>query len=169
MKLPICNFDAKSGILCPKCQARLKDGRLTQADINVSMRLVRIVSQFPELDRLTLMRAFEVNGSSVLMVSSTDVPKLRQDFSLINEMENALGGKLRLLEGEAGDRKILEDLFHPVRILTINQVWIPGGNKLTRVIIQGKWTERFPIDIQQAKEIMKIVRGMDLLVEFEKQ
>lgn len=169
MKLPICNFDAKSGILCPKCQSKLKSGQLTQADVDISMKLVKMVSQLSELDRLSLVKAFEVNGSNVLIISSSDIAAVRADYSMIKAMENALGSKIWLLGAEAGDRKMLEDLFHPVRILTVNQVWIPGGSKLTRVVIPGRWTERFPIDIERAKEIMKTVRGMNLLVEFEKK
>ena len=36
LRIPICAFDAKTGILCAKCQAKLTAGQITEADIQVS-------------------------------------------------------------------------------------------------------------------------------------
>ena len=33
MKLPICGFDAKNSVLCPKCESMVESGELTKADI----------------------------------------------------------------------------------------------------------------------------------------
>jgi hypothetical protein len=79
-----------------------------------------------------------------------------------------MGGKTLLIEAESTDRKLLEDLFYPIRILTVNIVWLPDGSKLTKVIIPGRKTERFPLDIELIKKVVKAVRNIDLLVEFER-
>lgn len=169
MKLPICNFDAKAGILCPKCNAKLKSGHITQADVDVSIKLIKLASQIPELDKIFLVRAHEVDGSIVMVLNSGDVASLRRDNALMKKIEQAMGNKMWLVDAQATDRKLLDDLFYPVRILSVNQVWLPDGSKMTRAMIMGRRTERFPIDLDLVKRTVKAVRGLELLTDFEKQ
>ena len=168
MKTPICAFDAKSGILCAKCTGKLKNGHITHADVELSKKLTKLSEKIPELRDATLLRGLEIEDDYVLVVPPVDSLRLRRDPALLKRLEDELGRKIWLLEGEATDKKALEDLFHPVRILTVNTVWLPDGSKLTKAIIPGRSTERFPINLEQIKRIVKVVRGVDLLVEFER-
>ncbi len=169
MKTPICAFDAKSGILCAKCTAKLKSGHITQADVDLSKKLTKLSERIPDLRDATLLRGLDVDGDYVLVVPSIDLLRLRRDPTLLTRLEDELGKKLWLLEGETTDRKALEDLFYPMRILTVNTVWLPDGSKLTKAIIPKRSADRFSINLEQIKKIVKLVRGIDLLVEFERQ
>ena len=93
---------------------------------------------------------------------------LRRDPTFPTTLHNVLGGKVWLTEADTTDRKELEDLFFPVRVTNVNTVWLPDGSKLTRVVIPGKKTERFPHDTDMISKILKETREMDLMVEFEK-
>ncbi|MDW8045222.1 MAG: transcription elongation factor NusA [Nitrososphaerota archaeon] len=168
MKLPICLFDAKVGILCPKCEVKLKGGHITKADVDASIKLVKLAGKYPELNRITLLRALNVNSDLVLILGAGNLAFIRKDPTLQKKLEEELGEKLWFLEGESTDRVMLEDLFYPIRILTVNVVWLPDGSKLTKVIIPGRKTKKFPIDIEKVIKIAKEVRGIELLVEFEK-
>lgn len=168
MKTPICTFDAKSGILCPKCESKLRSGHLTQADVELSKRLVKLSERIPDLRDATLLRGLEVDGDYVLVVPAADSIRLRRDLTLIKRLEDDLERKIWILEAETTDRKALEDLFYPVRILTVNTVWLPDGSKLTKAIIPGRRTERFPMNLDKIKKIVKLVRGIELLIEFER-
>jgi hypothetical protein len=46
-------------------------------------------------------------------------------------------------------------------------VWVPGGIQKTKVIVSGKWTAKFPIDTNQVVNIVKQVRQLDIVIEFE--
>lgn len=168
MKTPICSFCAKTGILCPKCEAKFRSGHISKTDVEVSVRLTKLAEKFPEFDKMTLIRAFDMGGEYVLVLKGGDLVKLRRDPQIIKKIESELQRKVWFIEGEASDRKMLEDLFHPVRILTVNIVWLPDGSKMIKAIISGRKTEKFPVDIEQIKRIVKEVRGVDLLVEFER-
>ncbi|MEM3437652.1 MAG: hypothetical protein QXP55_03840 [Nitrososphaerales archaeon] len=168
MKTPICSFCAKTGILCPKCETKFRSGHISKTDVEVSVRLTKFAEKFPEFDKMTLVRAFDMGDEYVLVLKGGDLVKLRRDPQLIKRIESELQRKVWFIEGEASDRKMLEDLFYPVRILTVNIVWLPDGSKLIKAIISGRKTEKFPIDIEQIKRIVKEVRGIDLLVEFER-
>jgi hypothetical protein len=61
----------------------------------------------------------------------------------------------------------LEDLFVPLRILTINTIWLPDGTTETRVILKRR-RRRGPIDVEALKKIAQKVRGITLRVEFSR-
>ncbi|MEM1994483.1 MAG: hypothetical protein QXW32_03275 [Nitrososphaerales archaeon] len=168
IKTPICAFDAKTGILCPKCEARLKGGHISELDVEASIKLTKLAEKVPELSRVSLVRAQSVDGVYVLTFAAGNLNILRSNPSIHKSIEDAMGGKTMLIEAESTDRKMLEDLFYPIRILTVNVVWLPDGSKLTKVIIPGRKTERFPLDVELIKKVVKAVRNIDLLVEFER-
>jgi transcription antitermination factor NusA-like protein len=165
LKLPICSFDAKTGVLCPKCESKLRSGHLSKTDVDTSVKLTKLVGRYPELNKITMVRAINVRGDYVLVLGHGDLKVFHRDFNL-KKLESEFGVKVWAIEGGSTDRKILEDLFFPIRIVTVNIVWLPDGSKLTKVIIPGRKTERFPIDIEKLKEVIKEVRGIDLMVEF---
>ena len=72
-----------------------------------------------------------------------------------------------LVEEGASDKKFITDLFFPIKVLAVNSVWVLGGIQKTKVIISGKKTPRFPIDIDKVISIAKNLRGIELAVEFE--
>tara|TARA_B100000315_G_C14383410_1_gene498526 strand:+ start:221 stop:778 length:558 start_codon:yes stop_codon:yes gene_type:complete len=167
LKTPICAFDAKTGLLCPKCEARLKGGHLTKLDVDSSIKLTKLLGKIPNLEQVSLIKAHDVSGDLVLVFSSGDLNTLKNDSSAQQKIDAAFGTKVWIVESSTTDRKMIEDLFYPIPILTVNVVWLPDGSKLTKVIIPGRRTDRFPINVDQVKQIVKSVRNVELLVEFE--
>jgi transcription antitermination factor NusA-like protein len=168
LKLPICTFDAKTGILCPKCDSRLQSGNITKSDVEVSIQMSKLQEKIPELEKTTLIHAIEVEGDLVLLMGNGDHDITRKNLQTIRKMERGLHRKIWISEAAASDRELLEEIFFPIKILTVNVVWLPDGSRLTKVIIPGRKTERFPLDLEQVKRVVKAVRGIDLLVEFER-
>ena len=82
-------------------------------------------------------------------------------------IQSKFTGKIWLVEAEENDNKFIEDLFFPTKILSINSVWQPGGGQKTKAVVSGKWTSRFPIDIEKAIQIIKNARNLDIEIEFE--
>lgn len=168
MKTPICSFDARTGVLCPKCDLRLRSGQLSQTDVDVSIKLAKAAEKSQEIARINLTRAVQIGGDYLLVLEPGSLAPLRRDASVQKSLQNLLGGKVWLTESDTTDRKELEDLFFPVRIANINTVWLPDGSKMTKVLIPGKRTDRFPHDTEMITRILKETREMDLMVEFEK-
>jgi len=77
LRIPICAFDAKTGILCGKCQAKLTAGQITEADIQVSRALVKMAEKIQDVNKMTLLRSFHVDGSYVLEVEQSDAAIVR--------------------------------------------------------------------------------------------
>jgi len=169
LRIPICAFDAKTGILCAKCQAKLSAGQISNSDIVVSKVLVKLAESTPELNKAALLRSYEVEGSYVLEMEQADAALVRSKPEIKQKLEDMLKGKVWVIGTSNSDRQFLEELFYPIRILTVNTVWLPDGSKLTKVIIPGRRPERLRGEIEVLKKIVKQVKGIELLVESERE
>jgi len=168
-KLPVCYFDARTGILCANCEARLRSGEITPADVEAAKAVAQLSDRVPELGRVTLRRAFESNGSYVLEFERGDMPALRSNPRVQSELEGALKGKVWLVGAGGDDRKFLEDVLFPAKVLTVNTVWLPDGEKKTKVIVPARRSERRIGDFDKLREAVKQARGIELLVETERE
>ncbi len=168
-KLPICYFDARTGILCGNCESRLRKGDISRADVEASNAVAHLSDRMPELGKVALKRAFEANGSYVLEFEKSDMGALRSNPLILSELEGALKGKVWLVGAGGSDRKFLEDVFFPAKVLTVNTVWLPDGAKKTKVIVPARRSERRIGDFDKLREAVKQARGIELLVETERE
>lgn len=167
LKLPICNFDAKTGILCSKCESKLRNGQISQADVRVSKALVQLSEKFSELNRVTLVRATEVDGGNLLEVEPADVRVLRSNPQVSQKLRDELKGTVWIAGVNSSDRQFLEDVLYPIQIVTVNTVWLPDGGKRTKVIVASRFDKKGMAELARTKELAKAVRGIDLVVEPE--
>ena len=167
MKLPICGFDAKNAVLCPQCEGKVEDGRLTQADVDASMILANIAKSNKEIENFTLYSCKEVDGNFVLSLAKNDIMGIRQSRTMYRLLQDQFKGKIWLVEADETNERFIEDLFFPTKILSFKSVWAPGDIQKTKAIVSGKWTRRFPIDTQKVVQIVKNARNLDIEIEFE--
>jgi hypothetical protein len=166
LKTPICSFDAKSGVLCTKCEAKLKSGSITQDDVEAATKLIGLADRNQEVNKFTLSRATRVYGDFVLVFRGSDVSVLRGNEELASKIEKQMGQKVWFVETEASERRFIESLFHPLKVLSVNFFWLPEANKLTKVII-GDDAKNTPVNIEKVQKIAKAIRNIELLVEFK--
>jgi hypothetical protein len=169
LKLPICNFDAKTGILCANCEAKLKSGQISRADIEASRALVNHSDHNPLLNKAELTHAYETGGAYILEFVTPDFMHLRDDQTLRSSLESALKTKVWLVQKGSSDRKFLEDLLHPVKVLTVNTVYHPDGTKRTKVIVPSRRMERQVGDFDKLRSAARKARGIELLLETERE
>ena len=166
MKAALCNFCLKSGILCSKCQGKLKSGEVSEVDLEIARSLLSLEDKYPSLQDVYFHKAVEANGVLAVLVKRGDMSRLLgYGGKIIKALSEKTGKTIRVLEHGADDRKFLEDLFAPLSILTINTIWLPDGTTETRVILR-KRGRRPPINVKALKEIARKVRGITLRVEF---
>jgi transcription antitermination factor NusA-like protein len=165
LKTPICSFDAKSGVLCRTCEAKLKSGSITQDDIDAAKKLINLADRNQEINKFTLVRGTRVNGDFVLVLRGQDVSVLRGNQELTSKIEKEMGEKVWFVEAEASDRRFIESLFHPIKVLSVNFFWLPEANKLTKVVVadDGKNAQ---LNLDKVQKIAKAVRNIELLIEF---
>jgi hypothetical protein len=167
MKLPICIFDAKNSVLCPPCERKVEDGELTKADVDASIKLAKLGKSNQDIDKFTLYSCREFDGNFVLSFSKNDIMIIRQSRVLYGLIQDQFQGKIWLVEAEENDKKFIEDMFFPTKILSINSVWAPGSVQITKAVVSGKWTPKFPINLETVIQIVKNARNLDIEIEFE--
>jgi len=169
MKLPICNFDAKNAVLCLKCESNVESGSITKADVDASIKLAQLAKSNQIIDKFTLYSCKEFNGNYVLYLAKNDIMVIRQSRVLYRLLQDQFQGKIWLVEADENDKKFIEDLLFPTKILSVNLVWASGGVQKTKAVISGKWTPRFPIDTNRVIQIVKNARNLDIEIEFEEK
>ena len=169
MKFPICNFDAKNAVLCPKCEKNVESGTVTKVDVDASIKLAQLAKSNQIIDKFTLYSCKEFNGNFVLSLAKNDIMIIRQSRTLYKLLQEQFKGKIWLVEDDENDKKFIEDLLFPTKILSINSVWVPGGVQKTKAVVSGKWTPKFPIDTNKVIQIVKNARNLDIEIEFEEK
>ncbi len=167
MKLPICGFDAKNAVLCPQCEGKVESKEITQVDVDASIILAKIAKSNNKIEDFTMYSCSRVEGNFVLTLAKNDIMKIRQSRTLYGILQDQFEDKLWLIEAEETDKKFIEDLLFPTKVLSINSVWVPGGVQKTKAVISGKWTRKFPIDTEKVVQIVKNARNLDIEIEFE--
>ena len=167
MELPICGFDAKNSVLCPKCESKVESGELTKADVEASMNLAKIGKTNKAIENFTLHSCKDFAGNFIISLGKEDIRIIRQSRTLYRTLQDEFKGKIWLVEADETDKRFIEDLFFPTKILSINAVWAPGGIQKTKAVVSGKWTPKFPIDTEKVVQIVKDARNLDIEIEFE--
>jgi len=165
MKTPICSFDAKSGVLCSNCESKLKSGDISQDDFDASVKLTKLSDHISNFNNFTLVRGTKVGDDFVLVMRSSDIGSLRRNIDHVREIEKAFQRKIWFVESEASDRTLLENLLHPAKVLNVNLFWLPDGNRLTKVTVSGR--EKPKINIDRVQQIAKVLRNIDLIVDYD--
>ena len=150
------------------CEAKLKSGSITQDDVEAATKLIGLADRNQEINKFTLIRGTRVHGDFVLVFRGSDVSVLRGNEELANKIEKQIGQKVWFVETEASDRRFIESLLHPLKVLSVNFFWLPEANKLTKVIIADD-DKNTSVNIDKVQKIAKAIRNIELLVEFNNQ
>ena len=166
MKTPICSFDAKTGSLCSKCESKLKTGHLSVGDVEASIKLTRLAENNNIIDKFTLVGAYKIEEKLVLILTPSDISLLRSDIELLNKIKKEFNDNVWFVESGASERRFIENLIFPIKISSINLVWLPDGNKLTKIIISNKKNQNKKIDSSNITKLAKEIKNIELLIEY---
>jgi len=165
LKVPICTFDAKTGVLCPKCESRLKNGELSDVDVECSIKLIKLSHKNQDIDKLNLIGSQKIDEDYVLILKDSNVSHINSNDKLLSSVEEEFKGKVWFVEANSSIRRFLENLFFPIRLLKTNMIWLPDGNQVTQVTIESKDYEKFISIIEKIKRIVNAIRKIELVVE----
>jgi transcription antitermination factor NusA-like protein len=102
-------------------------------------------------------------------VNKKDMGKiLSYGGKIIRELSDRTGKRIKILGYGSDPRELLEELFSPFSILTINTVWLPDGTTETKVILQGRKPKRIPVDFNVIRQLAYEIGGLNLRIEFER-
>ncbi len=82
-----------------------------------------------------MIRASKVGDDFILTLRSSDINILRTNGSILRRFEDEFQGKVWFVEGQATDRRFIENLIFPAKVLAVQMIWLPDGSKLTKVMV----------------------------------
>ncbi|MHA2352010.1 MAG: hypothetical protein ACXAC0_00085 [Candidatus Thorarchaeota archaeon] len=166
MRLPVCNFDLESDMLCTSCQAKLDRGEITAFDIEFSKWLLEKEKEHPNLESLTLQRATRTEGRLILVVKKKGKDLLLAEEVLINELSERFGDVM-VVEGPVKLRRVIRDFIAPANEVGINSLYLPDGSKENIVMLRGEDRERIKYDIDELRTIVSAIMGESVLFEYQ--
>ena len=169
MRMRLCNFCVKSGILCQKCEEKIRTGDISDTYIKIAKLLIKLEDKYTSIQKIFLNNVYNVDNIVAIAVGYGDSAKLLASRGqILRDLSNSVRKRIRVFE-ESGDvRKFLEDLFMPTKILAINTIWLPDGSTETRVVLPGR-PRRLSLSRDVLKELAEKIRGITLRITFEDQ
>ena len=169
LKTSLCTFCIKSGMLCPRCQEKVKSGEVTDVDISVAKLLIKMEDKYPALQKINFHNAFEIDHVLAIVVGNGDLEHFHAGGgNIMRELADETRKKIRMFEKKGDNRRFLEDLFAPAAITTINKIWLPDGTTETKVVLSG-YPKKLPLKTSVLKDVAKRVRDVTLRIAFEGQ
>jgi len=164
----LCEFCLRSGMLCSKCQEKIRAGAVTDLYMRVAQFLLDIEGQYPLLQKTRLENVVRTGGFLVLVVGRGDRRRLMgYGGKLTREVSDEFKRRVLVIEEGVDDRGFLEDLFANQQIVTINIIWLPDGSTETRVVLRRQRSQHLSKKrIKALQEIAKKVRNMNLRVDY---
>jgi len=167
MRTPICEICLKSGILCPGCQEKVTTGEITQLDVEISKILHKIDTQYGLPKDFQFLKSYVFDDLLIIVVGKNDVGNIvGKGGKILKILQKELNNKIRVIESTDNVRKILEDLLYPARIVGINIIYLPDGER-KRVRISHEDRKRLPIDLEKAKDIIKVLTGEEITITID--
>ncbi len=167
MKAPICEICLKSGILCLGCEEKLKRGVLTDLDVRIS-KLLYELEQEHHIRDITFVRAVESRSLIVIIVGEGDIGNLiGKGGKTVKFLQRSLKKKIRIIEDTADKKKIVQDLLHPARVLGMNILYLPSGEKIHKVRVSREDERKIPTSVQSAEETISKLTGLDIQIAFD--
>jgi len=166
VKTPICNFCAKTGVLCKKCKQKLRKRKITELDVQLSKAFAKAEQRFPkELQNVALDRAHRLNGSIVLLTRNGS--KILENQDLKRFIETEIKSPIEIVERKSDTRKTFTDFFSPLDIVGIDQIFVPPeGDIELKITLKGNpELLRFPMD--QLKQIAELISKNPVRLEIQ--
>ncbi len=166
MRLPVCNFDIESNMLCPNCQERLDNGEITKFDVEFSRWILNKEKEYESLVDLHLLRAIKVTGYLILIVRKRQEPILKTNVDLMEEIRNEFGEVL-IFEGPAKLRNVVRALISPSVEIGVNSLYLPNGIKESIVMLRDEDRKRIHFTTDELRKIVSTVMSESVLFEYQ--
>lgn len=168
MELPFCEICLKTGMLCPGCTAKIKDGDLNDNDLEIAKELYRLSQDNKAIKDVKFNRSLNVGNMIIILVESGEIGSIiGKGGNVIRGLSKKLNKKIRVIEESKDIKKVASDLLYPAKVYGINIVYMPDGTIIKRLRLGKEFERKLPIPIKNVKEILLLITGESVDVVFE--
>ena len=165
MKTPVCDSDLKSGELCPSCEKKIAEGKITRLDFDVALILYKINDRY-NISNASFYKAIDL-GKVVLILTRGEVGLLiGKQGQIVSEISSSLGKKVRIAEASGDVKKTIADIISPARLLGINHAF-HDGKEITKVRIAREDRADIPIGAEALEKVLHSLVEDEVKLSFE--
>jgi hypothetical protein len=136
-------------------------------DVDGAIKITKLAEDNQDVNNFTMIGASKVDDDFILTLRSSDISVLRTKPSLLSRFEDEFQTKVWFVEGQTTDKRFIENLVFPAKVLAVHMIWLPDGSKLTKVMVSAKNKLEVESSIEKIKRIAKQIRNIELFVEYE--
>jgi transcription antitermination factor NusA-like protein len=155
MKAKVCKVCALSNIFCSQCSEKFEKGILNSTEIEIAKYLYEIEEKFKEVKNINLEEVSSINNDNLLVIVSS--PSLLNPLlvsSLSKYLSNKTGKNVKIVEKVRDVKKFVSQIFYPVKILSLNQVWSPEGSYEYNIRISKEEIIKLTIGIKEMEKVI---------------
>ncbi|MDW8033723.1 MAG: hypothetical protein RMI79_02045 [Nitrososphaerota archaeon] len=163
MKIPFCDFCAKSGSLCQKCRELIDTGKNEELDLILSKIFLEEVGRIRGLDRIEFKKAYKEDEFLLILSNNEGVRVIRENETLVRRIMKDTGSKKVIVMDYRKDQKRkIEELVFPLRIIGLSKIWLPGNMTEFKAILEsGKENE------EHLQKLEKLAKRIGINVRFQ--
>ena len=169
MELPLCSFDLRSGIFCPRCQEKLRKGIYDELDIKVMKLLLELEKKLPKLQKAGYVKT--VDGKETILVVLKEGGLRGFEVDELGRLRRRLSEELqkhvKVVEVSQDLIRFIEGVVAPARIMAVNKIWLPDGSEEMRIILDDR--RSLKVGINSLIQVVGKVKGVRLRVDFERR
>jgi transcription antitermination factor NusA-like protein len=135
MSFPICEECASSGILCEKCEERVRRGDVSEVEVLLSELLAT-----HEADGFE--RIVELSDKLVIIASEKEALQIiGKKGKTVRELSGKLGRRIAVIAGGWDPESIAKSIARPNKLLTVNRVFKEDGKERLKLIFDNPLEE----------------------------
>lgn len=166
MKLPICLIDAQTNTLCRKCKQLLREGRISDIDIEISKTLLDLSKTERDLKNIAFYSAIELDEVVIIITRHQDVPLLSKNV-VIDKIKQVVYKDIRFLERTKDPKKLVESLLHPIPVVKVSTLYLPPfSDKEYKIEISKKYKNQLPIPEEVVVQTVTSVLETEAYIEY---
>lgn len=153
MAFPICNNCARSGILCPDCQQKVRKDNISELDVLVSSILAHHGATGYE-------SLIDFGNKLIVFASDKDTKTIiGQKGMTVAELSKKVGRRVVVLSRVWNKETIVRSLARPSKLAAINKIFKEDGTELLKLIFDK------PIDEGSLKLMKELVGDIEVAYE----
>ncbi len=166
MKLPVCEKDIESRDLCGECSEKLRKGKITQTDIELSRILHKLTKKGTIRNCPDLITTKQIEEKQVLSLVEGDPANLiGKGGRIIRLISEELGKEVRIVKN-GNILEMTNDLITPAKTYGVNTLYRTTGEKKKRITVPREMKNKINMDPKKAEESIKKLKGEKYELKF---
>lgn len=168
MRIPLDQLCVKSGVLCPRCEALVRSGTITELDLEVMKVLLKAEStpDFRFLKDSEYVKSVNLGG---VLVVQLDTPptgtEMRSLTKLSKHLENHFKTRVRVIDAKGTSTKdLVRSIIQPARVLGVNTLWLPDGSTEYVVRIPRADLKHLPAPQEDVEHLLSQIVGANVRI-----